>query len=149
MIEIFVLAAAAGLSTELQAPLNRCPEPGKPIHVHIHGIRNDHGTVKVVLYGPDPKDFLIKGKKADKEREPAKADSMTLCVAAPDVGKYAVVVYHDENDNHKFDRNWVGLPTEGFGVSNNPSLFLAAPSFEESAFEVNGQVTHVDVELKY
>jgi uncharacterized protein (DUF2141 family) len=74
---------------------------------------------------------------------------MTLCVSAPDLGRYAVVVYHDENDNHKFDRNWIGLPTEGFGVSNNPSLFLVAPKFEESSFEVTGEVTHVDVEMKY
>jgi uncharacterized protein (DUF2141 family) len=60
-----------------------------------------------------------------------------------------VVVYHDENDNHKFDHNWIGLPTEGFGVSNNPSLYLAAPTFEESSFQVSGEVTHVDIEIKY
>jgi uncharacterized protein (DUF2141 family) len=60
-----------------------------------------------------------------------------------------VVVYHDENDNHKFDRNWLGLPTEGFGVSKNPSLFLAAPTFEESSFEVTGNLTSVDIDMKY
>jgi uncharacterized protein (DUF2141 family) len=37
--------------------------------------------------------------------------SMTICVAAPEKGQYAVVVYHDENGNHKFDRNWIGFPT--------------------------------------
>ena len=60
-----------------------------------------------------------------------------------------MVVYHDENDNHKFDRNWIGLPIEGFGVSNDPTLFLAPPNFEESAFEVNGDLTNVEVEIKY
>ncbi len=102
-----------------------------------------------LIYGPDPETFLVKGEKADKEREPAQDGSMTLCVAAPVMGQYAVVVYHDENDNHKFDRNWIGLPTEGFGVSNDPALFLAPPAFEESAFEVNGEITNVDVEMKY
>jgi len=132
-----------------QKPSNKCPSWGTPIHVFIHGIRNDGGTVKAVLYGPCPEDFLVKGKKADKEREPAEEGNMVLCVAAPEVGHYAVVVYHDENDNHKFDRNWIGWPTEGFGVSNNPSLFLAPPSFEEAAFEVNGEITSVEVEMKY
>lgn len=149
ILMVFLLSVSASFGEELQLPVNTCPSEGKAIHVHVHGIKNAAGSLKAVLYGPDPKSFLVKGEKADKEREPAKKDSMTLCVAAPMEGKYAVVVYHDENDNHKFDRNFIGLPTEGFGVSNNPSLFLAAPKFEESSFEVNGEVTHVDVDLKY
>jgi len=146
---ILLVSAGGTIGTVSQDPANTCPSWGTPIHVHVYGIRNAHGTVKAVLYGPDPNTFLVKGRKADKEREPAEEGSMTLCVAAPTVGKYAVVVYHDENDNHKFDRNWIGLPTEGFGVSNGPTLFLAPPSFEESAFEVNGALTHVEVEVKY
>lgn len=144
-----LVSAGVSMGVVPQEPANTCPSWGSPIHVHIHSIRNAHGTVKAVLYGPHPQDFLVKGKKADKEREPAQEGSMTLCVSAPEKGQYAVVVYHDENDNGKFDRNWIGLPTEGFGVSNNPTLFLAPPSFEESAFEVNGEIVHVDVEVKY
>jgi uncharacterized protein (DUF2141 family) len=151
MITFLIMLVSAGTSigTVHQEPSNTCPSLGTPIYVHVHGIRNAQGTVKAVLYGPNPQDFLVKGKKADREREPAEEGSMTLCVAAPDVGKYAVVVYHDENDNHKFDRNWIGLPTEGFGVSNNPMLFLAPPNFEESAFEVNGELMNIEVEVKY
>jgi uncharacterized protein (DUF2141 family) len=146
---IFLTSVGVSNGAAFQEPVNGCPSWGIPIHIHIQGLRNAQGTVKAVLYGPDPKTFLVKGKKADKEREPAEAGPMTLCVAAPENGRYAVVVYHDENDNHYFDRIWVGLPTEGFGVSNNPTLFFAPPSFEESAFEVNGELTHVEVDVKY
>ena len=146
---VMLVSAGASIGTMYQEPANTCPSWGTPIHVHVHGIRNAQGTVKAVLYGPEPETFLVKGKKADREREPAQEGFMTLCVAAPKEGKYAVVVYHDENDNHKFDRNWIGLPIEGFGVSNDPTLFLAPPSFEESAFEVNGALTNVEVEIKY
>ncbi|MBA3611590.1 MAG: DUF2141 domain-containing protein [Nitrospirales bacterium] len=149
ILMVFLLSVSASFGEELQLPVNTCPSEGRPIHIHVHGIKSAAGSLKAVLYGPDPESFLVKGAKADKEREPAKKGSMTLCVAAPMEGKYAVVVYHDENDNHKFDRNWTGLPTEGFGVSNHPSLFLAAPTFEESSFEVMGEVTHVDVKMKY
>ena len=146
---IFLASVSVSNGEVSQAPVNGCPSWGTPIHVHIHGIRNAHGTVKAVLYGPHPQDFLVKGKKADKEREPAQEGSMTLCVAAPAPGQYGVVVYHDENSNGKFDRNWIGLPIEGFGVSNNPTLFLAPPSFEEAAFEVKSEMTPVDIEMKY
>ena len=146
---IMLVSAGGSIGAASQEPANTCPSWGTPIHVHVHGIRNAHGTVKAVLYGPEPETFLVKGKKVDREREPAEEGSMTLCVAAPDKGRYAVVVYHDENDNHKFDRNWIGLPIEGFGVANDPTLFLAPPSFEEAAFEVNGNFTNVEVEIKY
>jgi uncharacterized protein (DUF2141 family) len=146
---VLLLSVSVSFGAEFQLPVNTCPTEGKPIHIHVHGIKNAAGTLKAVLYGPDPESFLVKGAKADKEREPAQKGSMTLCLAAPVEGKYAVVVYHDENDNHKFDRNLIGLPTEGFGVSNNPSLFLTAPNFEESSFDVEGEVTNVDVEMKY
>ena len=132
-----------------QEPSNKCPSWGIPIHVHIYGIRNAQGTVKAVLYGPDPSTFLVKGKKTDKEREPAEEGMMTLCVAAPQEGKYALVVYHDENDNHKFDRNWIGMPIEGFGISNDPTLFFSPPSFDEVAFAVYGELVMIDVILRY
>jgi len=91
------MLVSAGVSIEAfsQDPSNTCPSWGTPIHVHVHGIRNAKGTVKAVLYGTDPNAFLVKGKKADKEREPAQEGSMTLCVAAREKGPYAVVVYHD------------------------------------------------------
>ena len=146
---VMLLSAGAIIGSAPEQPANTCPSWGTPIHVHIHGIRNAHGTVKAVLYGPDPETFLVKGKKADKEREPTEEGSMTLCVAAPEMGRYAVVVYHDENDNHTFDRNWIGLPVEGFGFSHNPTLLFAPPSFEEAAFDVNGDLTHVEVQIKY
>jgi uncharacterized protein (DUF2141 family) len=146
---VLLLSGSASFGEGLQLPVNACPSEGKPIHIHVHGIKNAAGSLKVVLYGPDPESFLVKGARADKEREPAQKGSMTMCLAAPMEGKYAVVVYHDENDNHKFDRNLIGLPTEGFGVSKNPSLFLAAPNFEESSFDVTGDVTHVDIDMKY
>ena len=148
-ILFLLMSVEVSVGGERREPSNRCPSWGMPIHVYVHGIRNSEGTVKAVLYGPEPETFLVKGKKVDKEREPAEAGLMTLCVGAREKGKHAVVVYHDENDNHKFDRNWIGLPIEGFGVSNDPTFFLAPPSFEESAFEMDGKLTHVDVEMKY
>jgi len=35
-------------------------------------------------------------------------------------GVYAVSVFHDENENQKLDKDFVGIPKEGYGASNNP-----------------------------
>ena len=55
-------------------------------------------------------------------------------------GTYAVSVFHDENDNKKLDKNFVGMPLEGYGVSNNIRNMMSAPGFKESSFQLNGEV---------
>jgi uncharacterized protein (DUF2141 family) len=57
-------------------------------------------------------------------------------------GQYAVTVYHDKNDNRRFDKNWIGMPKEAWGVSNNVRPRLRAPRFDEAVFEV-GAGEHV------
>ena len=67
----------------------------------------------------------------------------------PEAGTYSAVAYHDENGNKKFDKNWIGIPTEGFGFSNNPRTFLGPPTHKDAAFHVLGSPTRVEIELKY
>ncbi|MBI2014291.1 MAG: DUF2141 domain-containing protein [Candidatus Rokubacteria bacterium] len=80
---------------------------------------------------------------------PARAEAVTVRLAAPGPGLYAVAVYHDENGNGKFDRRWFGLPAEGFGVSNNPKFTLRAPSHAEAAFQVGRGLAVVEISLRY
>jgi uncharacterized protein (DUF2141 family) len=51
-------------------------------------------------------------------------------------GVYAVSTFHDENSNAKLDTNFLGIPKENYGFSNNASQPFGPPSFEEAAFEV-------------
>lgn len=51
-------------------------------------------------------------------------------------GSYAMLVFHDENNNGKMDRTFLGIPKEGYGASNNHLPFASAPSFESSQFSV-------------
>lgn len=53
-------------------------------------------------------------------------------------GTYAVVVLHDENDNRQCDKNRLGIPIEGYGVSNNRTYAMSAPNWHESKFAVEG-----------
>ncbi len=43
-----------------------------------------------------------------------------------------------ENENKKLDRNWLRLPTEQWGMSNNPKHSLSAPSFSDACFRLEG-----------
>ena len=64
-------------------------------------------------------------------------------------GTYAMAVVHDENMNGKLDTNWIGLPTEGYGFSNDAQAVLSAPSFPEASFTYDGQNLDMSMSLHY
>ena len=68
--------------------------------------------------------------------KPAQVGSVVFKYDLPP-GVYAVNAFHDENNNGKFATNFIGLPLEGYGFSNDvrPNL-LSAPSFNKAAFEL-------------
>ncbi|QYJ85133.1 DUF2141 domain-containing protein [Shewanella mesophila] len=55
-------------------------------------------------------------------------------------GEYAIKVIHDENDNNKLDSNFLGVPSEGYGFSNNAGEFGPA-SYQQAKFSLNGDTT--------
>ena len=61
-------------------------------------------------------------------------------------GQYAVGIFHDLNLNNKMDNNFLGLPKEQYGFSNNARALFGPPSFEEAAFELRG-VTKQSIDL--
>src|SRR5262249_60890200 len=54
-------------------------------------------------------------------------------------GKYAVGSLDDENGNGKLDRNSLGVPTEGYGFSNDAQGSGGPPKFAQAAFDFDGK----------
>lgn len=53
-------------------------------------------------------------------------------------GSYAVSVIQDENANGSLDMNTFGVPTEGYGASNNVLPATSAPRFADSSVSLDG-----------
>jgi uncharacterized protein (DUF2141 family) len=51
-------------------------------------------------------------------------------------GTYAIKLFHDINDNQKLDSNWLGIPREPFGFSNNPRVRFGPPDFDATRFDL-------------
>jgi uncharacterized protein (DUF2141 family) len=62
-------------------------------------------------------------------------------------GSYAVQVLHDENDNGTLDSNFMGIPTEGYGFSNNPRVLRKA-YFSEAKFDVADDAKSIVINLR-
>ena len=73
-------------------------------------------------------------------------DSTQLNTEIPD-GEYAIAFFIDANGNKKLDKNFLGIPKEQFGFSNNAMGTLSAPSFEQAKFRVAGNTVQ-NIKLK-
>ncbi len=126
-----------------------CGQSSDEIVVRISNLRNDEGNVVAELYPDDPANFLKGRVRIEKAFQPAAQGTVDVCLTTPAPGTYAVAVYHDENANIKFDKNWIGLPVEGYGISNNPAMFLGPPAFDDAKFEALAGPTIVPIEVHY
>ena len=63
-------------------------------------------------------------------------------------GVYVAAAFQDQDYSGLLERNFIGMPKEPWGVSNNVRFLFRAPRFEEAAFPVNGDTT-VYIELGY
>jgi uncharacterized protein (DUF2141 family) len=117
--------------------------------VEVSGLREAKGEVAVTLYPDDAKRFLAPHKKMARVRATARAPTTTACFWLPAPGYYAVAIYHDENANRDFDRNFIGLPAEGFAFSNNPPTPVALPSFRSVRFKAGAGETRIQTRLRY
>ena len=65
-------------------------------------------------------------------------------------GSYAVAMMHDENSNQKMDTSIVGMPVEGWAVTNDagPSMF-GPPSYEDAKIELQSKPRQIILKLRY
>ncbi len=129
-----------------------CPKPAASralaaINVRVVKLRNDHGQVICTLFTPSDK-FPEKSHKGMTIAVPIEQRHATCRFKDAPYGNYAVVVFHDENRDGEFNQNWMGMPKEGFGFSNNPST-LKKPVFDDAKFVVAQPVVEVTINLNY
>lgn len=141
-------AAAFGLTAPASAQ-EKCVGSGPHLKVIVEGLRNSDGYVSVELYPDDPKLFLGHNAQLAVAHDKFDGDTATVCLNVPKAGYYALSVYHDENGDDQFNRNRLGIPTEGVGLSNNPKIHFGLPPFEKVRFKVAEAETTIRVGLRY
>ena len=134
MVAVSILMAAFGPESESRAA---------DISVTVKRIADEQGDVKATLC--DAATFLTHNCPY-KERQKAKTGDMVFTFKNVPPGQWAVLAYHDTNMNNDLDRNFLGIPTEQFGFSENPG-YNHKPKFSESEFTVSDQDIAMDVIL--
>ena len=63
-------------------------------------------------------------------------------------GTYAIAAFLDENGNGKMDTNFLGIPKEKYGFSNNVRPMMRAATFKEASFVVTNKDISISIKLK-
>jgi uncharacterized protein (DUF2141 family) len=138
-----VLAAAAMSQAQAQTPT-------ATLEVVVPQVRNTKGGVGCQLFAAAagfPKD---RGRALQAVMVPIGQGSARCQFQPVPAGTYAVAVVHDENGNQSLDSNFLGVPTEGYGVSNNRTYAMSEPRWDESRFDLAaGENRQLTIQLRY
>jgi uncharacterized protein (DUF2141 family) len=116
------------------------------LSVTVTGIKNTRGQLIACLW-KEKSGFptCAKNKGATKRKMAISGSSMTVSFPNVAPGVYAVTVEHDEDGDGKLKTNFIGMPKEGVGVSNNPG---GIPSWSNATVKVSGNGS-ISVKMRY
>ena len=146
---IFLLAYVISVSAVavLFAPLILAQSGGKAeVVVKITGLRSEKGQVKIAVFNSSETwlgDHPVYNSTID-----VKSQAVIWKINDVPYGDYGIAVFHDENKNGKMDKNFLGIPQEAYGFSNNMRVTFGPPKWEKSKFVVEGPTLEVSIEVK-
>lgn len=106
--------------------------------ITVKDVRSADGSVLIAIYDSDA-NFMKPPQATVRRKINASKGEVKFVIHDLPPGKYAVSSYHDENNNGKLDTNSLGVPTEGFGFSNDAQGVAGPPKFSQAAFDFDGK----------
>jgi uncharacterized protein (DUF2141 family) len=97
--------------------------------IEINDLRNSNGQILLEFTNE-------KGEKITGIAQNITDNKCVIVVNNLKQGKYAFKYFHDENKNENLDVNWMKIPKEGYGFSNNAKGTFGPPPFEKTIFEI-------------
>lgn len=130
------------------------------IFSQINSDSKDYGKLTVVVTGFKNEKgncrFAIDDSKFVYEREdtvfigkvlPIIDKQVIVVIDSLKYGEYAIRVFHDENENEIVDTNFLGIPTERYGYSNDASSWFGPPSWDRAKFIFNKPEMLIEIKV--
>lgn len=128
----FIISAQSETSTSTE---------GTTITVTVP-VKNNEGSILAALY--NEAQFMKEGVQNQLGTIEDGKSVMTFTNVAP--GSYAVILFHDKNNNKQMDFDTNGMPLEPYGVSNN-AMSYGPPQWNEAKFEVSDKPLELEIRM--
>ena len=147
-IRVFSILAVCLMSLARSIAQTAPPQRGV-IHVDVVGLRNSKGQVFCALYS-SAEGFPKDTQKAIRRDTSSISERKASCeFSGIEPGTYAASVFHDENSNGKLDTNFLGIPREGVGASNDARGHMGPPKFDAAHFQFSGGRLNLKITMNY
>lgn len=105
------------------------------IEVEITNFDNNNGLAFIGLYNAEASFLktLYRGEKAN-------ITNRKVVITFSDIpdGTYAISAFHDEDENGELTTNFLGIPKERYGASNDAPSRFGPPKWKDARFQVKG-----------
>ncbi len=103
------------------------------VKARVQNIRNDKGSVYFAIY--DSQENFNNRIAFVRKQAVVMDNSVEVVFENLPPNSYAIICFHDANDNGKMDFDESGMPLEDYGTSAQNRSF-GPPSFRDALFEV-------------
>ena len=125
---LLLLASIAVLNTN----------PTHTLTIEITAMKEATGDMIISVYSPSS-EFL--GEETYKTYTVTVEAPVTSTKVGLPAGSYGIFVAHDKNSDGEVNTNFMGIPTEAVGVSQNKFGGFSKPDFEECSIYLNTDKT--------
>ena len=144
-----VSAAITALTISFLSMFSATKGVGAEITITVTSVHSDAGDIYARLFNnsegfPDDDTHAHQTAKVSSVKGTVK-----LVFNKIPPGKYAIAIYHDENGNGKMDTNFLGIPKDGYGVSNDAVQHRSKPSFGAAEIDVADVTTDTLIPMHY
>ena len=105
------------------------------LKITVTNVKSQKGIVEIGLFN-DQKSFLIKGKEYKTSSKVVTDDSVVFILTDLPKADYAVSIYHDINSDKECNMNFLGIPKEPYGFSQNFKPKFSKPTFDDCKIEL-------------
>jgi len=129
------------------------PKPAEdiPVTINITDIRADENGVIIISIYKTPENFPYEPYEVFKvEKSKVVNGTLLHTFKVATEGQYAISLLDDSNENNDMDTNFIGIPKEGYGFSNDagPRGF-SPPTFDDAAFSVETNGVNITAKMNY
>ena len=118
------------------------------LRVSMDGVRSNSGKLRVSLFRT-PDSFATKAGRFMEVVIPANTGINEAVFTNGPEGTYGLAAFHDENDNIEFDKNFFGIPKEGFGFGNDAPVFFGTHNFSDAMVIEDDGIMRVSLTIQY
>jgi len=139
------------LITTFISPLYSFTKDYSEIKITVKDLKNYNGKLIINIFDKKNKEYFpLEPDKAFKVLKfNLNAKKTQYTIDSIPFGNYAISLHHDENSDDEVNTNWIGIPNEGLGTSNNAKGFFGPPSYKDSQFELSKHLLKLKIIIKY